>query len=253
MKRISFGLILLAALLTLEGRAAETASPDAAFDAANKLYAQSKFAEAAAAFDQIATANGTSPALYFNLGNACFKSGQIGRAIAAYRQAAALTPRDPDVRANLQFARNQVQGPTVHSSRLQRAVGALSHREWLTLTTVMVWVAFGLLTLRFAKPALAPALKPWTWLAGAMALLLGISTAIAQIQSAPGQSAIICKRDVAVRNSPFDESPAAFTAQDGAELAVLDSKDQWLQVTDGAKRVGWVKREAVIYRPKATP
>lgn len=252
MKRVLLGLVLILALIAQAVEAEELISAGARFDAANKLYAQSKFAEAVAAYEQIAATSGTSPALCFNLGNACFKSGQIGRAIAAYRQAAALTPRDPDVRANLQFARNQVQGPTVHPSRLQRVLGALSQSEWLMLTTTMVWIALGLLAVRFVKPALGPALKTWTWLAGVAALAVCAGTALARIQNAPDRIAILCKADTAVRNSPFEESPAAFTAQDGAELAVLDSKDQWLQVTDGAKRIGWVKREAVVYGPRAT-
>ena len=88
-------------------------SADARFDTANKLYAQSKFKEAATAYNQLIEEGSISPALYFNLGNAFFKSGQIGRAIGAYRQAEEMSPRDPDVRANLQFARNLVSGPKI--------------------------------------------------------------------------------------------------------------------------------------------
>ena len=57
--------------------------------------------------------NQTARILKANLGNAYFKSGQLGKAIAAYREAEQMSPRDPDVRANLRFARNQVQGPTL--------------------------------------------------------------------------------------------------------------------------------------------
>ena len=52
-------------------------------------------------------AGAASPAVYFNLGNAFFKQGQIGRAIAAYHSAQTVDPRDPDVRANLGFARER--------------------------------------------------------------------------------------------------------------------------------------------------
>ena len=100
------------------------AEPAAAFDAANKLYEQGKPAEAAQAFERLAQAGQTSGPLYFNLGNACFKAGQIGRAIAAYRQAELLAPRDPDARANLQFARKQVEGPTLAPRRIARRSGA---------------------------------------------------------------------------------------------------------------------------------
>ena len=87
------------------------ADTPAEFNAANKLYAEGKFAAAADAYQKIFQSGAVSPALYFNYGNAEFKSGNLGRAIAAYRQAAQLAPRDAEVRANLEFARNQVQGP----------------------------------------------------------------------------------------------------------------------------------------------
>src|SRR5262249_51400407 len=100
-----------------------------AFDAANRLYEQGKFTDAAAAYQKLLQTGKTSPAVYFNLGNAYFKSGQMGRAVAAYRQAELITPRDPDVRANLQFARNQIQGPTISMPGWQRWLNKLSLNE----------------------------------------------------------------------------------------------------------------------------
>src|SRR5438874_2259009 len=122
--------------------AADTA---ALFDAANKLYEQGKFAEAAAGYEDLGRSSGASAALYFNLGNAFFKSGQIGRAIAAYRSAEQLTPRDPDVRANLQFARKQAQGPSFSPNRWQRWLSKLTLNEWTLLATGSVWLWFLLL------------------------------------------------------------------------------------------------------------
>src|SRR6266704_889866 len=116
-----------------------------AFEAANKLYEQGKHSEAAANYEKLIQTGWVSAALYFNLGNALFKSGQIGRAIAAYRQAQQITPRDPDVRANLQFARNQTQGPTLAPSRWQGWLGRLSVNEWTLLAASGVWLLLFLL------------------------------------------------------------------------------------------------------------
>jgi uncharacterized protein YgiM (DUF1202 family) len=63
--------------------------------------------------------------------------------------------------------------------------------------------------------------------------------------------AIVAVADATVRNGPFDESPGAFTAHDGAELRVLDRKDNWLQVTDGKTRVGWLKTDALVWSPRS--
>ena len=97
------------------------------------MYAEGKFAEAATGYEKILQTGRVSPALYFNYGNAEFKSGNLGRAIAAYQRAARLAPHDAEVRANLDFARNQVSGPTQRESRWPRIagwLGALSLNEW---------------------------------------------------------------------------------------------------------------------------
>src|SRR5262245_10878323 len=91
-------------LLGLTGSMAFSAeSPAAAFEQANRLYEQGKFAEAAAAYEQLIHSGHRSAALFYNLGNAWFKAGQQGRAIAAYRQAEKWNPRDPNLNFNLQF------------------------------------------------------------------------------------------------------------------------------------------------------
>src|SRR5450631_2005333 len=58
------------------------------FSAANKLYAEGKFSDAAASYEKILQTGAISPALLFNYGNAEFKYGHLGLAIAAYQRAA---------------------------------------------------------------------------------------------------------------------------------------------------------------------
>lgn len=223
-----------------------TIAADAQFDAANKLYAQGKFAEAATAYDQMIQGGSLSPALYFNLGNAWFKSGHIGRAIAAYRHAREMSPRDPDIRANLQFARNGVPGPKLSPGRAQRWLGKLTLTEWIALATAAFWVTLGLFIAGQLKPALKPVLHSWLWVAVGVTAVVFTGVGLAVTQNDARQVAIVASREASVRNSPFDESPAAFTVHDGAELRVLDRKDNWLQVTDGTTRVGWLKTDAVV-------
>jgi len=238
--------IIFGALRSFASSAVETQ-----FDAANKLYAQNQFSEAAAAYEQVITNGTVSPVLYFNLGNAHFKAGQIGQAIAAYRQAERLTPRDPDVRANLRFAQNRVQGPTLKSTAGQRWLGTLSLNEWTLLGSAGIWLTLSLLIARQIKPTLVPALKNWTWLSATGTVVLFICLALAMPQNSADRVAIVTVAEVTVRNSPLEEAPSAFTAHDGAELRVLDHKDEWVQVTDDAQRFGWVKRSAVNWSPRS--
>jgi SH3-like domain-containing protein len=73
------------------------------------------------------------------------------------------------------------------------------------------------------------------------------------------QRAIIVAKDAIARQAPLEESQNAFTLHDGAELQVLDQKDEWLQVRADTRRIGWVRKESVVdprtaaFKPLQTP
>ena len=221
----------------------------ATFDEANKLYEQGKFTDAATAYQQLLHSGRASPAVYFNLGNAYFKSGQMGRAVTAYRQAELMTPRDPDIRANLQFARNQVQGPTISLPGWQRWLNKLSLNEWTWLSAACLWVWFALLILAQLRPRLRTGLKKLIFTLGVTtALLMACLFTTLQIDRLT-KTAVVVTPEAVVRQGPLDESVTAFTVHDGAELQVLDRKDEWFQVTADPRRIGWVRRDQVVLTP----
>jgi tetratricopeptide (TPR) repeat protein len=218
----------------------------AGFEAANKLYEEGKYAEAAASYERLLQGGKVSAALYFNLGNAAFKSSQIGRAIAAYRHAERLAPRDPDVRANLRFARNQVQGPTLPVGRWQRWLNRFTLNEWTVMAAVGLWLLFLLLGLLQWRPALKANLRRAVLAVAAGAVLLAACLAAALCQARSVRIVIVVKPEAVVRAGWFDESKEAFTVHDGAELKVLDQNDKWLQVSADPLRLGWIPRDEVV-------
>jgi len=248
-----FPLLLLAvAAAWIFTGSAMAADISAEFNAANKLYAEGKFADAAATYGKILQSQSVSPELYFNYGNAEFKSGNFGRAIAAYRQAALLTPRDAEVRANLDFARNQVQGPTLRESRWSRSaewLDTLTLSEWTELAMTAFWLMFALLVARQIRPSLKTALGGLTRVVVAVAILSCIALGVDAAIHLTRQTAVVVAPEVAARSGPFDEAQKNFITRDGAELAVLDQRNDWLQVTDGSGRIGWLPRQQLEILP----
>ena len=221
-----------------------------AFDQANKLYEEGKFTEAVAAYEKMFRQGQASPALYFNLGNAFFKAGQVGRAVFNYRLAERLAPRDPDVRANLKFARSSVAtGATPAPSWWQRWTSRLRLDEWTLLTSGALWIWLGLLTLGQWRPALRKSLSGYTATTGVGAVLLALCLGLETYNRFAVKSVIVAVREAVVRYGPWNESSNYFTVRDGMELAVLDSKGEWVQVSDRAKRIGWLRREQVLFLP----
>jgi tetratricopeptide (TPR) repeat protein len=239
-RRTLFAIFLL--LTTIAGFAADAS---AGFDSANKLYEQGKFSEAAAAYQQMIESGTVSSAIYFNLGNAFFKSGQLGRAIAVYRNAEKIAPRDPDVRANLQFVRGRVQSPTLSPSPWQRWLTTLTLNEWALFAAAVLWIWLALMAVIQLRPAWKQSLRPLLWCGGLATLVLGGCVGAAWSDNS-AQTAIVVVQDAATHNGPLDEAPAGATVHDGAELTVLDTKSDWLQVRVDNQRVGWLKRGQVV-------
>ncbi len=210
------------------------------FSAANELYAKGDFAAAAAGYDKILQSGRVSPALLFNYGNAEFKSGNLGKAIAAFRQAELLAPRDSEIRANLGFVRNQVQGPLLQESRWRAALGQLTLNQWTFLAAIALWLTFLSLAAAQFRPALAPKLRSATVFLAVLAILFGAATGFQAVGHFSQQTAVVISDNATARSGPFDDAQNVFAVHDGAELPVLDQYGVWVQVADGPGRTGWL-------------
>ena len=227
------------------------ADVSADFSAANKLYAEGKFPDAANAYEKILQAGAQSSSLWFNAGSAEFKAGHLGKAIAAYRQAELLAPRDAELRANLAFVRNQVQGATVRESSWQNWVGSLTLNEGTVLTAILFWLTLGIFVVRQIRPALVTKLQGVTRI---LVVLTIFSATVLGLQAAnhfSNGTAVVTVAEATARSGPFDDAQSAFTVRDGAELSVLDQRDGWVQVANNAGKSGWLSTKLVAVLPGA--
>jgi tetratricopeptide (TPR) repeat protein len=231
-------LTLLAALLFAGNLLAADLVTD--FAAANKLYAEGKFAAAASAYEKLLQAGAQSPALLFNDANAEFKAGHLGKAIAAYRRAAQISPRDAELRANLAFVRNQVPGANARERFWQNWLGVLTLNEGAVLTAVLFWLTAALFIARQIRPALVPKLKSATQILVVLTFFAGTVLALQAANHFASATAVVTADNVTARSGPFDDAQSAFTARDGAELPVLDRRDGWVQVANGTGKTGWL-------------
>lgn len=255
----SLSLLLLFVIQIVPASLAADSAP--AFDAANKLYEQSRFAEAAAAYGKLLETNPRSETLHFNHGNACFKAGQMGRAVAAYREAERLSPREPGIRFNLQFVRKKISGSeTVPGTLVHRTLSALTVNEWTLLAGVSFWSWFGLLAWREARPGSRSAVSGYTATAGVVTLVL-VGCAAAATAQWNELDAVVSVPEAIIRSGPLEEAKVLHQLRDGVELTVLDKKDvmsgeqkqTWIQVRDAAGRAGWLKGDQVVEVPAVRP
>lgn len=240
-------MLLIVALLLSPLLQAEMVST--AFDEANRLYEQGKYKEAIAAYHQLASRNQVSSAIYFNLGNAHFRLGQLGHAIASYRLAQQLDPRDPDIRANLRFARESAGVSATSGRRWLRWFNLLTINELTLVTVATVWPLFLVLTLTEFRRDWARPLRPLRTLLALAAALALLCLGFVLRTRFHASSAVVVQKDAAVRYGPFAEAQTFFVLRDGVEVRVLNEKDGWLHISDSSKRTGWLEPGSVVILP----
>jgi tetratricopeptide (TPR) repeat protein len=216
------------------------------FDAANRLYEQGRFADAAATYGKISASGQYSAALLFNSGNAFYKQGQMGRAIAEFRKAQLIAPHDQSIQKNLTIARTKARGGAVYVTPLwHRVVSVFNLNVWTLLLAACVWAVLILLALGFFNPNLRTRTRPYMSLCVVATILFGTGFLIKYLEETKA-AAIVTAGETDVRNGPLDEAPSVFKVRDGTELEVLDYKDDWFQVSDTTDRMGWIRKDQVI-------
>jgi len=238
----------LALLVLTQSLRAQPASD--AFSQANKLYEEGKYDQAAAAYQALLNKGEGSVAVWFNLGNAQYKAGRVGQAIEAYRLAETCAPRDPDIRANLRFARDQVANyrAALPGGPWTRWVARVSLDEWAVAASVSLALFFLLLAARQIRPALKTSFGPVLVL-GAVSVCLIACLCLAVDQRFVQKSAVVIVSEAVARRGPLDESQSAFTLHDGAELLVLDRQSPWVEVADAASHAGWLPEKDLAFIP----
>ena len=228
--------------------------PIAGFFEANSLYKAGDYAAAVERYEALRDAGFASGALYFNLGNAYLKAGDVGRAVLSYERAQRLLPRDPDVAANLGFARERVGDPAsavpAATPLWLRIVVPLAFHATTSELAAGASAAYAitmlLLGLRLLLPGRRVGLGRAAIAAGVLAALAGSACAyrIADAALRPG-AVVVAKGGVTVRFEPSDVGTAHFNLPEGAVVEVISEREAWAQVARSDGRRGWVAVAAV--------
>ena len=231
-------LALLLLLLVIGNARMNAASAEESFQTANRLYEQGRYAEAAEAYQQMASSGPANATLWFNLGNARYQAGEIGRAIAAFSRAQSLAPGDAEILNNLRMARLKAGHKPDES--LASLLGRVSPNVWAVATGLCTCLWFALHALVALKPERRPALRHARWAFGLATLLLGSATGLVAHDRLWTRRVVVIQPEAVIRRGPLSDSQSKSTPTDGTELTVTGRKDEWLQVEAEDGLTGWI-------------
>jgi tetratricopeptide (TPR) repeat protein len=241
---------LFASWLLLQG---SFASPQQAFEAAESLYQEQRYDEAAKAYEAMRAQGFEDGTLYYNLANAYFKAGRLGLAVLNYERALALMPGDEDTRANLAFANelvaDSVEPPPLPlllrwAVDLYRRLRPGLASQILSVSFLLAGIAVTLLlTDRWAerRSAVLAALVIF----GSISLLSGVALGAKLVAASRTTEAIVLTENAYVRSGPGAANPRLAEIHEGLKVRVLGEREGWYQVSLANGLNGWLPEDNV--------
>lgn len=221
---------------------------------ANQRYERGEFAEAAQKYEALTGAGFRDAAIYFNLGNSYLESGDLGRAVLNFLRAEELSPRDPDIIANLDLARSQTVDQLQAEGDSLVASAADFGRRWATTTeyglaALLLWAVVGL---SVGALVIRPAMRRRYILRGGaviafVAMLFPLVLLLSMLYSNPYENTgVVTAGTVEVLSGPGPQYGEEFALHSGAQVRLVDSRQGWLQVAlPGGELQGWLPAHTI--------
>ena len=225
------------------------AASSSLFTDANAKYQAGDFKSASELYRKLIDAKRPSSAMYYNLGNTALRLNQKGKALVYYERALKASPRDKDLRWNIQILRTTLTDriEDLSSNPFYTPVERLVHR--VTLDEPVMWFtgALAVLALLALLNYLFPATLAWTGFfrtTAVLCLTLFLILFAAQWFETKDPHAVILDKEVTAYYGPSDRETKAFVLHEGAEGKVLDESQDWLYLSLKNKNTGWIRKNS---------
>jgi tetratricopeptide (TPR) repeat protein len=248
---------LLFRLFLALGISGVSAAGTESFAAANQRFKAGDYAAAASAYEKILSDEGPRASVYYNLGNAYQNLKQYGPAILAYERARLLTPRDPDLLANLALARKATAAfeETGRDPRLEAALNFLSRNEWSWLVAGSALFLGGLAVLcgEFGLPRRG--MRQAAFVSAAIALfVIAIGATALYLRRDEANRGIVLTENAAVHLSPFEKAESLGTPGPGRIVHMRGKSGGFHYIeVPGTNLRGWLPVKEVAAITKSGP
>ena len=251
--------LVTALLLSLLPLPASANAPEQSLAQANSDYLEGGYGDAIDGWSTLVEGGAVSGDLLYNIGNAHYRQGELAKALLSWRRAALLSPRDGDIRANIDRARSErvdlLDDPEGMEVMFWR--GSLSMMEQAWLSALFLAALGALLIARRARggrriggalPVAIPAL-----LLGLPGLLLALSSISQQLKLESSPEGVVLVEQLSVRSAGAG-GVVLFELHAAAEVEVRERVGEVWLIEVAELGSGWVPGESIgLIDPSLSP
>ena len=244
MKRVLFQIVIcLCAWVVMAGPV--IAESSVTLEQGNELFNSGKFTEASDIYQTLIDQDGANASLLYNLGNSQYRAGDYGRAILSYERAKLLTPRDPDLHANLELARKAatIFDKGKYDPRLEAVIDYLSRDEWARwVIGAALWIgliSIGCGLVRVSRPGLRKVIAASVIVAGFIIIAGATALYLRRDETSRG---VVLTKEASVYLSPFEKAAAVGVPGAGRIVQMGEKSGGFSYVSvPGTEMRGWMR------------
>lgn len=224
-------------------------SPESLFQSANKAYDDQQYDSAFALYEQIEQQGWISAELYQNMGTAAYKQDMVPESIYYFEKGLKLHPGNDDLEHNLLLAQKKItdKGAEVASPGILGWISASvgEHADfWATMSVLFSLIGGLLIAITLFIEPFKKLLRTLGFSAWLLCVFFLAFAAIQNNVRHENHSAILFSPSVNVRTEPSEEASIAFVLHEGSKVEVLGENDQWLRISFGKNKVGWILKSS---------
>jgi tetratricopeptide (TPR) repeat protein len=223
------------------------------FEQGNKFYEKENYEAAVSSYESVVNSGRHSAELYFNLGNSYYKLHKVAPAIYNYEKALLLSPNDPEIKTNLEFARKMAIDDikVIPKVGFNKLVSDFTSKYYYD-TWAWIAVSFAFLFLLFFTGyyfSQKTVLKRIFFI-GMFVWLLGIFLSSAsgfyeKNRNENERPAIVFAENAPLKSEPKMTSQDATVLHEGTKVFILESIANWKKVELTDETTGWIEDGAI--------
>jgi len=259
--RLKFTLLLVVFIFTSISTALGISSSLSLLNQAKDEYRKGRYSLASSLYDKAINGGADDGYIYYNLANTQYRLKQYGKAIANYRRALEQYPRDPNIKANLNLAREHAVDKIKAKNSITSIINILSPASILStyekqflffITYFLFWIILAVYMIK--KTALPKTLCIFSFIICIYTSILAFGTrkgfdGSPELALSPSaqtiKSAVVVKKEVKVYSGNSETFQVVFLLHDGAEVLAGESREKWVQVFLPEEKQGWLKKDSL--------